>query len=155
MPVPWPWNLKGQTSLASLQGLRCNLSRTLKYPDCEEVKSVAVIGAGVIAVELAVLLRRMGKEVTILKHSDQVLRRADKDVKKKLIQSLKKMKITMVDYFAPEKALLEGEQVKVCGTTPKGAVDINCDRLILASSMIPILDGYGLEDSAIEYSKKA
>ena len=29
------------------------------------------------------------------------------------------MKITMVDYFAPEKALLEGEQVKVCGTTPK------------------------------------
>lgn len=125
-----------------------------KYPECEEVKSVVVIGAGVIAVELAVLLRRMGKEVTILKHSDQVLRRADKDVKKKLIQSLKKMKIAMIDYFAPEKALLEGEQIKVCGTTPKGAVDINCDRLILASSMIPILDGYGLEDSAIEYSKK-
>lgn len=125
-----------------------------KYPECNEVESVAVVGAGVIAVELAVLLKRMGKNVTILKHSDQVLRRSDKDIKKKLIQSLKKMKITMIDYFTPEKATQEETSIKLHGSTPKGPVDIQCDRLILASSMIPILDGFGLEKTAIEYSRK-
>jgi dihydrolipoamide dehydrogenase len=125
-----------------------------KYPECGNIKSVAVIGAGVIAVELAVLLRRMGREVTILKHSDQVLRRSDKDIKKKLIQSLKKMKIKMVDYFTPEKAVREEGHIALYGTTPKGAEKIICDRFLLASSMVPILDGYGLETSGINYSKK-
>lgn len=125
-----------------------------KYPETEEVKSVAIIGAGVIAAEFAVLLRRMGKEVTILKHSDQLLRRADRDIKKKLAQSFKKMKITLVDYFSPEKAAAEGGKIRLRGKTREGEYELLCDRLLLASSMVPILDGYGLENTSVKHSEK-
>ncbi len=125
-----------------------------KYPETERVKSVGIVGAGVIAVEFAVLLRRMGKEVTILKHSDQLLRRADRDIKKKLVQSFKKMKITLVDYFSPERAAAEEDKIRIEGKTREGEYSLLCDRLLLASSMVPILDGYGLENTSINHSLK-
>jgi len=125
-----------------------------KYPECEKVRSVAVVGAGVIAVEFAALLSRAGKEVTILKHSDQVLRRTDRDIKKKVIQSFKKMKISMIDYFEPQKAEKDGEGLKIYGNTPDGAKELKCNRLILASSMRPVLDGWGLDATKIDYSEK-
>lgn len=125
-----------------------------KYPECEKIRSVAVVGAGVIAVEFAALLSKAGKEVTILKHSDQVLRRTDRDVKKKVIQSFKKMKISMIDHFEPERAVKDGEGLKVSGKTPDGQKEIRCDRLILASSMRPVLDGWGLENTDLEHSEK-
>lgn len=125
-----------------------------KYPETEGVKSVGIVGAGVIAVEFAVLLRRMGKEVTILKHSDQLLRRADRDIKKKLAQSFKKMKITLVDYLSPERAVAEEGKIRLEGKTREGEYSLLCDRLLLASSMVPILDGYGLENTTIKHSEK-
>ncbi len=36
----------------------------------------------------------------------------------------------------------------------KGPQEIKCDRLILASSMVPIVNGYGLEDTDIKYDEK-
>lgn len=121
-----------------------------KSPEREGVSSVAMAGAGVIAVELAAILRKMGKEVTILKHSEELLRRADKDIKKKLVQNFKKKKIRMVDSFRPERITLEGSGLRIFGSTPEGPEEIVCDRFIVASSMVPVLDGYGLENTSIQ-----
>lgn len=121
-----------------------------KFPENRDVSSVAMTGAGVISVELAVMLRLLGKEVTILKHSDELLRRADKDIKKKLVQSFRKRKIRMIDSYRPERILSEGKGLRILGTTPDGPEDILCDRLILASSMVPVLEGYGLEKTCIQ-----
>ncbi len=125
-----------------------------KSPEREEFSSVALAGAGVIAVEMAALFRGMGKEVTILKHSEELLRRVDKDVKKKLIQNFKKKKIRMVDSFRPERVCREGQGLRVQGTTPNGPEEIACDRLIVASSMIPVLDGFGLENTSIRADRR-
>ncbi|OFI05907.1 dihydrolipoyl dehydrogenase [Clostridium acetireducens DSM 10703] len=120
----------------------------------DEVKSVVVMGAGVIAVEFAVMLKEMGKEVTMLKHSKEVLRKSDKDIKKRLISTLKKRKIKMIDSFEIAKVEKKENSIVVYGSSPKGEKEIECDRLVLASSMVPILEGYGLENSNIEYDKK-
>ncbi|HRX27429.1 MAG TPA: FAD-dependent oxidoreductase, partial [Aminivibrio sp.] len=45
-----------------------------------EVRTVAVLGAGVIAMEMAMMLQDLGKQVLLLKHSDQILRRLDGDI---------------------------------------------------------------------------
>lgn len=121
-----------------------------KSPEREDFSSVALAGAGVIAVELAAIFRKMGKEVTILKHSDELLRRADKDIKKKLAQNFKKKKIRMVDYFHPDRISREGSGLRVLGTTPNGPEEVVCDRFIVASSMIPVLEGFGLERTNIQ-----
>lgn len=125
-----------------------------KSPERESFSSVALAGAGVIAVEMAAMFRKMGKEVTILKHSDELLRRADKDVKKKLAQNFRKKKINMLDFFRPERITREGQGLRVLGTTPNGPQEIACDRFIVASSMIPVLEGFGLENTRIQADPK-
>lgn len=119
-----------------------------------EVHSVVIAGAGVIAVEFAFILREMGKEVTILKHSDQILRRCDIDIKKQLKSLIKRKKINTIDYFNISKVTKEGESLIVHGTSNKGDAEIKCDRLIIASSMTPIIDGYGIENTNIQYDSK-
>lgn len=120
-----------------------------KSPEHRRVTSVALIGAGVIAVELAELLRSLGKDVTILKHSEELLRRADRDIKKKLVQHFKKRGIRMVDSFCPQRITLEDGALRVQGTSREAPEEVRCDRLILASSMVPVLDGFGLERTRI------
>lgn len=120
----------------------------------DQVRSVAVVGAGVIAVELAGILKDLGKEVTLLKHSDQILRRCDEDIKKKVRQAVKKKKIATVDYFKIKEAVKEDGRLKVKGEAEGKDLEVLCDRLILAASMVPILEGYGLECSGVAYSDK-
>ena len=118
------------------------------------VQSVAVVGAGVIAVELAGILKDLGKDVTLLKHSDQILRRCDEDIKKKVRQAVKKKKITTVDHFRIGEVIKEDGRLLVKGEAEGKEVTVICDRLILAASMIPVLDGYGLEGSGLSYSDR-
>jgi dihydrolipoyl dehydrogenase len=120
----------------------------------DKVKSVVIAGAGVIAIEFAFMLKEMGKEVTILKHSDQILRRCDIDIKKKLKSLIKRKKIKTLDYFKINKVSKEENTLTIHGTCKKGDKEIQCDRLILASSMTPIVNGYGLENTNIEYDNK-
>ncbi|MEA3285330.1 MAG: FAD-dependent oxidoreductase [Synergistota bacterium] len=129
--------------------------RALWDPSFEDgAKSVAVVGAGVIAVELAGILKEMGKDVTLLKHSDQILRRSDGEIKKKVKQLVKKRKIPTVDFFRIGKVVREDGRLTVCGETQGESIEVGCDRLILAASMVPILKGYGLEESGIAFTDK-
>ncbi len=119
------------------------------------VATVAVVGAGVIAVELAGILRDLGKDVTLLKHSDQILRRCDEDIKKKVKQAIKKKKISTVDNFRIGEVRLDGDgRLEVTGDADGKPQSLTCDRLILAASMVPVLDGYGLDGSGVGYSDK-
>ena len=118
----------------------------------DEVKSVAIAGAGVIAVEFAFMLKALGKDVTILKHSDQILRKCDVDIKKKLKSIIRKNKINTIDYFEIEKVEKIDNSLVIYGHSKKDPQEVKCDRLILCSSLVPIVDGYGLENTEIEYS---
>lgn len=119
-----------------------------------KIQSVVIAGAGVIAVEFAFILKEMGKEVTILKHSDEILRRCDIDIKKQVKSLIKRKKIKTLDYFNINKVTKEEESLTIHGTYSKGDIEIKCDRLVIASSMIPIINGYGLENTDIQYNNK-
>ena len=80
------------------------------------VKTVAILGAGVIAVEMASLLQGMGKEVVLLKRSDQVLRRMDGDIKKKTVQILKKRGTVIKDHVRLREASLKEGRLSLEGT---------------------------------------
>ncbi|MCF6465159.1 dihydrolipoyl dehydrogenase family protein [Clostridium sp. Cult2] len=120
----------------------------------DEVKSVAIAGAGVIAIEFAFMLKALGKDVTILKHSDQILRKCDIDIKKKLKSIIRRNKINTIDYFEIEKVEKIDDSLVVYGNSKKGPQEVKCERLILCSSLVPIVDGYGLENTDIEYSEQ-
>mgnify|MGYP001158843543 FL=1 len=120
-----------------------------------EVRTVAVLGAGVIAMEMAMMLQDLGKQVLLLKHSDQILRRLDGDIKKKTFQILKKRGTLMRDYVRLQEASPSGGKLILRGTAKDDPFEETCDRLILASSMEPVLDGFGLENSPVKTVKGA
>lgn len=119
------------------------------------VHTVAVLGAGVIAIEMAALLKGLGKEVVLLKHSDQVLRRMDGDIKKKTVQILKKRGTVIKDYVRLQEASVKEGRLEVKGSAKDEPFVTKCDRLIIASSMEPVLDGFGLEESPVKIEKGA
>lgn len=119
----------------------------------QSVKTIAITGAGVIAVEMAGMLNAMGKEVVMLKHSDQILRRNDEDIKSELKVQIKKRGITTFDYFKIDKIEKE-DRLHIYGTSENKPADIFCDKIIVASSMKPNIEGYGLEDSGINFTEK-
>ncbi|HQK25452.1 MAG TPA: NAD(P)/FAD-dependent oxidoreductase [Synergistaceae bacterium] len=125
----------------------------------DAVRSVAVAGAGVIAVELAGMLREMGRDVTLLKHSGEILRKCDGDIKKKVAQLFRKRGIAMIDSFhidAVEKVASPQGILRISGSSKnREREEIFCDRLLVAYGMKPILDGYGLENSGVAVEKGA
>ena len=120
-----------------------------------DVRTVAVLGAGVIALEMAMMLQGLGKSVILLKHSDQVLRRLDGDLKKKVVQALKKRGVPMRDYVRLSEAAFDGEGLLIRGTAKDEPFEERCDRLLLASSMTPVLDGFGLEGGPVRVERGA
>lgn len=119
------------------------------------VKTVAILGAGVIAVEMASLLQGLGKEVVLLKRSDQVLRRMDGDIKKKTVQILKKRGTVIKGHVRLREASLKEGRLSLEGNAGDEPFAVGCDRLIIASSMEPVLDGFGLEESPVKVKKGA
>lgn len=121
----------------------------------QKVNTVAVLGAGVIAIEMAMMLHELGKRVILLKHSDQVLRRLDGDLKKKVIQTLKKRGVPINDYVRLSEAIPDGDGLLIRGTAKNEPFEERCDRLLLASSMTPVIEGFGLEKSPVRIERGA
>lgn len=123
------------------------------YENNQSTQTIAITGAGAIAIEMAGMLHAMGKEVIILKHSDQVLRRNDEDIKAELKALIAKRGIQTFDYFTIDKIEQE-DRLHIYGRSKDAPVDILCDKIIVASSMKPNLSGYGLENSGVTFTDK-
>ncbi|MDO5862279.1 MAG: FAD-dependent oxidoreductase [Thermoplasmata archaeon] len=98
----------------------------------ETAKNVVIGGAGVIGLELAVALKEMGKDVTVIEMMDQVIPRiADKDMADMIQKDLEGMGVKFV-MKAPIQAV-KGEG-KVSAVTAAG-VDYPCEVMIFATGV--------------------
>ena len=102
-----------------------------------DAKNVVIGGAGVIGLELAVSLRNMGKEVTIIEMMDQVIPRiADKDMADEMQAHLEGMGIKFV-MKSPIQSV-NGDK-KVSSVTAAGQ-EYPCDVMIFATGVRANLD---------------
>ncbi len=109
-------------------------------------KKLAIIGAGVIGLELGSVWRRLGSEVTILEALPELLSLADRDVAKEAAK-----------LFARQKLVIElGVTIGAVSTSKKGATiaytdktgaakDLAADRVIVSVGRVPNVDGLNAE----------
>ena len=103
----------------------------------KDVDSVVIGGAGVIGLELAVAIREMGKEVTVIEMMDQVIPRiADKDMADEIQEHLESKGIRFV-MKAPIQAV-NGDG-KVSSVTAAGQ-EYPCGLMIFATGVRANLD---------------
>ncbi len=102
-----------------------------------DAENVVIGGAGVIGLELAVSLREMGKEVTVIEMMDQVIPRiADKDMADVIQQNLESKGIRFV-MKAPIQAVKGTDKVEAVSAA---GVDYPCDVMIIATGIRANLD---------------
>ena len=102
-----------------------------------DAEKVVIGGAGVIGLELAVSLREMGKDVTVVEMMDQVIPRiADKDMADVIQADLEKLGIKFIMKAPIQSVNGEGE---VSSVTAAG-VEYPCDVMIFATGIRANLD---------------
>jgi dihydrolipoamide dehydrogenase len=108
-----------------------------------------VIGGGYIGLELGMMYRKLGSQVTVVEATGGALPGQDRDCVKVIERSLKKMKIRLVtDAFARgfERA---GAKSLVRIETKKGEEVIECDQIASCVGRRPYSGGLGLENAGL------
>jgi len=115
----------------------------------EVPKTLGVVGAGVIGLELGSVWNRLGSAVIILEAMDDFLFMADKDLAKEAQRHFRKqgLKIQLGAKVTSAKASAKG--VAVAYQDTDGAQTVNVEKLVVAVGRRPFTDGLFADDAGV------
>ncbi|XDA97796.1 dihydrolipoyl dehydrogenase [Sulfitobacter sp. LCG007] len=119
-------------------------------------KSMVVIGAGVIGLELGSVYARLGSEVTVIEYLDAVTPGMDAEVQKAVQRMLKKQGLNFVMGAAVQKTEVSRGKATVSYKLRKDDSDheIVADCVLVATGRRPYSDGLGLDALGVEMTKR-
>lgn len=133
---------------------------------------LCIIGAGVIGLEFASIFRSFGSEVTVVEYCSEILPRFDKDIAKRLRQSLAKRGISFFmgaqvqgiseiheghsdSGQGPAGHDLVGKRSLSVAFVRKGAEErVEADTVLMAVGRRPAVDSLNLDEIGVEYDAK-
>lgn len=114
----------------------------LEFPSVP--KSLVVIGAGAIGLEIGSIYRRLGTDVTVLEILPGVMPGCDRESATRLERILKKQGLNVLTQMRIENALVEQGSVTVKGACLKNNVPFEyaAERVLLAAGRRPNSEGF-------------
>lgn len=132
--------------IPGLKGTPFWTSREALSPD-QFPKSLIIIGAGFISLELGAAYSAYGCEVTSLTRTD-VLRTADGEIQKELVGHLP---FPIESHYQIQKVQFENGKFTVAGLSKEGKTTVyTAERLLVATGIRPNTDDLGLENTKIQ-----
>jgi dihydrolipoamide dehydrogenase len=118
-------------------------------------KSMVVIGAGVIGLELGSVYARLGTEVTVVEYLDAITPGQDGDTAKQFHKLLKKQGLNFHLGCAVQEVTTKNNKatVKYKSRKDESEAEITTDIVLVATGRKPFTDGLGLSDLGIETTK--
>ena len=115
-------------------------------------KSMVVIGAGVIGLELGSVYARLGADVTVLEYLDVITPGMDGEIQKQFQKMLAKQGLKFTLGAAVKSAEVQDGTAKVTYALKKDDAEqvIEADCVLVATGRRPHVDGLGLEALGIE-----
>lgn len=104
-------------------------------------KSLAIIGGGVIGVEMASLYASLGVKVTILEALPRLLANMDREIGQSLGQVFKKDGLDVVTGAMVQEIRQEAGQLQVTYEAKKKEGQVLCDQVLLATGRTPVTEG--------------
>ena len=119
-------------------------------------KSMVVIGAGVIGLEMGSVWRRLGAEVTVVEFLDFILPPMDGEVRKQMQRILEKqgMKFKLGHKVTEAKPGKDGVAVKIEPAKGGAAESLTADVVLVAVGRGPFTKGLGLDTAGVNVSKR-
>ena len=115
-------------------------------------KTMTVIGAGVIGLELGSVYNRLGSKVTVIEYLDAVTPGMDGEVQKNFQRLLKKQGMEFVMGAAVQSAEVSRSKAKLTYKLRKddSEHELDADVVLLATGRRPYTDGLGLDKLGIK-----
>ncbi len=118
-------------------------------------KSLAVIGAGAVGLEMASVWSRLGAEVTVIELLTQITPFADAAAAKELQRALKKQGIRFLLGAKVTGGTVEGAGVRLAVEDKRGkAVEVAAEKVLVAVGRRPYVDGLGLESVGLKTDQR-
>ena len=119
-------------------------------------KSMVVIGAGVIGLELGSVFRRLGAEVTVVEYLDTITPGADAETARTFQRILKKQGLEFVMGAAVSKVETRGGMATVHYSLKKDDSDhtVEAEVVLLATGRRPYTEGLGLDALGVKMSER-
>ncbi len=118
-------------------------------------KSLIVLGAGPIAVEMAQAFARLGSEVTVIQRSNQILSREDKDMADLVMAAMAREGVVFHLEVGVEGVQDLGDQRRITIKTKSGEIrEVVGDTVLVALGRSPNIKGLGLEAIDVEFSRR-
>lgn len=115
---------------------------------------LAVIGAGVIGLELGSVWSRLGSEVVLLEALEDFLPAADREVAKQALRTFRRQGLDIRLGQRVTGCEPGDEAVAVHYEDTDGAHRIEVDRLVVAVGRRPVTEGLGLEEAGIDRDER-
>ncbi len=117
-------------------------------------KTLGVVGAGVIGLELGSVWARLGAKVTVLEAMDDFLFMADRDVAKAAAAEFKKQGLDIRLGATVRKATAGKKGVTVEYDDKDGAQSMDVEKLVVAVGRRPVTRGLFAEDAGIQLDER-
>ncbi|CUH99010.1 dihydrolipoyl dehydrogenase [Leisingera aquaemixtae] len=119
-------------------------------------KKLAVIGAGVIGLELGSVYARLGSEVTVVEYMDAVCPGMDKDVQRSFKRILEKQGLNIILGAAVQGVETSKTKAKVRYQPKKGGGEetLDADVVLVATGRKPYAEGLGLDALGIKMTER-
>ena len=120
-------------------------------------KSMIILGAGPIAIEMAQAFNRLGTAVTVIQRSGQILSKEDKDMAEAVLEALTAEGVTVCLNATVEEVRESEQGRKVVAISQQGAeqpMNIEADELLVAMGRRPNIEGLNLDSIGVEVTRK-
>lgn len=124
----------------------------LNFPEIP--KELAVIGGGVIGMEMSCIFNAMGSKVTVLEFLPNILAQVDTDLTKRLVPSLKKKGISINTSTKVTKIEKDNEGFIVYAEGKKGEIKVEADAVLISTGRTPVTEGLNLEKIGVAFDRK-
>lgn len=115
---------------------------------------LAVIGGGVIGLELASIFRSFGSEVTVLEYAPRILPRFDAELSKRLKLALGARGIRIETSAEVKRISQSQDALGVIFETKNGELCVEADKVLMAVGRRPNVESLNLQDIGVEFSRK-
>ncbi|WCR58439.1 dihydrolipoyl dehydrogenase [Wolbachia endosymbiont of Ctenocephalides felis wCfeJ] len=114
----------------------------------EVPKTLVVIGAGAIGLEMSSVWSRLGSEVTVVEFLDRVAPAMDRELSKSLLSSLQKQGIKFLLSAKVEEIKQNSNSlsIKVCSTQDSQINTIEANKVLIAVGRKPCTEGLGIDE---------
>ncbi|MGQ9508913.1 MAG: dihydrolipoyl dehydrogenase [Thermodesulfobacteriota bacterium] len=112
-------------------------------------KEMVIVGGGYIGIELATFFNTLGSKVTLIEILENILSGFEEELVRNLRRLLEKDGIQIFTNSSVEETESLEKELVVKVITPKGKVEIHCEKLLLAVGRVPNI-GFDLTQKGVE-----